>query len=110
GFEHDAMSAAPTKIKRATNLCPCLLIEILLSHSLWPAAPFARALGKFGVRYMSGWGNWNEQVGHLNFHGFFALAYLSSGVFDFEFAATRNHRAAAPLPSSSDLHDRGLVA
>src|SRR2546426_1689487 len=76
------MSAAPTKIKRDTNLGPCLLIEILLSHSLWPAAPFACALGKFGVQYMSGWGNWNQQVGHLNFHGFFALAYLSSGVFD----------------------------
>jgi hypothetical protein len=43
------MSAAPTKIKRDTRLGPCLLIEILLSHSVWPAGAVARALGNSGL-------------------------------------------------------------
>jgi hypothetical protein len=35
----------------------------------------------------------NERAGYLHFHGFFAFAYLWSGIFDFNFSSTRNHRA-----------------
>jgi hypothetical protein len=45
------------------------------SHSVWPAAALARALGKFRSRYLSGWGNWNEQAGHLHFHGYLLLYF-----------------------------------
>jgi hypothetical protein len=45
------------------------------SHSVWLAGAFARALGKFRSGYLSGWGNWNEQAGHLHFHGYLLLYF-----------------------------------
>ncbi|PYX60087.1 MAG: hypothetical protein DMG76_03580 [Acidobacteria bacterium] len=50
----------------------------------------------------------NERAGYLYcyFHGFFA--YLWSGIFDFSFISTRNHRAVAKrsdevLPGSASV-------
>src|SRR5712691_8258324 len=37
----------------------------------------------------------NEQAGYLHFHRFFA--YLCSGIFDFNFISTGNHRAVAKM-------------
>src|SRR5882724_3392078 len=37
----------------------------------------------------------NERAGYLHFHGFFAFAYLCSGILDFNFISMRNHSAVA---------------
>ena len=55
---------------------------------------------------MSGWGNWNEQAGHLHFHGLFAFAYQSR-MFGFKFAARRNHRPA-PLSRQAQVDSESL--
>jgi hypothetical protein len=57
---------------------------------------------------MSGWGNCNEQAGHLDFHGLFAFAYQSR-MFGFKFAATRNHRPA-PLSRQAQVATTAMTA
>src|SRR6266850_648844 len=90
-------------METATSAALCLLIGILLSHSVSPRGKFARTKGKFGPGHMPGWENF-KRTGEVtpHFHGFFVFAYFCSGLFDLGLISTRNHRAAAPLLSISD--------
>ena len=65
------------------------------SHSGGPAGGLLAPSENWGLGTCLVWKSSNEREGHLHFHGFFAFAYLWSGIFDFNSISTRNHRAVA---------------